>query len=79
MLTKQITSLDSDFFDAKHYFPFCLGQMCTVLEKTQGAEEPYSTFVNIKMLDLFRSACHTLSELFVQATVKPAGILLRLA
>ena len=42
----------------------------------QGAEEPYSTFVNIKMFDLFSSACHMLSDLFVYATVTPAGILL---
>ena len=40
----------------------------------KGAEEPNSTLVNIKMCGLFRSACHTLSDLFVFATVKPAGI-----
>ena len=42
--------------------------------QTQGAEEPNSTFVNIKVFDLFRSTCQMLSVLFVYATVKPAGL-----
>ena len=43
--------------------------------KTQGAEEPDSTFINIKMFDQFRSACDMLSDFLVYATVKPAAIL----
>ena len=55
------------------------GRISSFRDRPQGAEEPNSTFVNIKMLDLFRSACHTLPDLFVYATLKAAGILLRLA
>ncbi len=45
---------------------------------SQGAEEPNSNFVNIKMFDIFRSACHALYDLFVCGYAKlnmiPAGL-----